>query len=109
MLGGAEDDDVVGGSSASTSTNAAGAIGQPDGADNVYGGGGSDLAIGDNGLLTRVTTARDWRTNRANATQTAVVPGRGITLVRPQRRRRRRPRSPRTPRRTPSPVRPAWT
>ena len=80
MLGGSEDDDVVGGSSATTSANAAGAIGQPDGADNVYGGGGSDLAIGDNGLLTRVTTARDWRTNRADATQTAVVPGRGITL-----------------------------
>ena len=46
----------------------------------MYGGAGSDLAIGDNGLLTRVTTDRDWRTNRANAAQTALVPGRGITL-----------------------------
>ncbi|MCW2753904.1 MAG: hypothetical protein JWQ32_1315 [Marmoricola sp.] len=80
VLGGTGDDDLVGGSSATTATNTAGAIGQPDGADNVYGGDGSDVVIGDNGLLTRVTTGRDWRTNRADATQTGLVPGRGITL-----------------------------
>jgi Ca2+-binding RTX toxin-like protein len=79
VLGGSEDDDLVGGSSATTTTNSAGAIGQPDGADNVYGGSGSDLVIGDDGLLTRVTSGRDWRTNRANAAQTALVPARGIT------------------------------
>ena len=78
VLGGSEDDDLAGGSSATTATNSAGAIGQPDGADNVYGGTGSDLVIGDDGLLTRVTSGRDWRTNRANAAQTALVPGRGI-------------------------------
>jgi Ca2+-binding RTX toxin-like protein len=79
VIGGSEDDDVVGGSSATTTSNGAGAIGQPDGADNVYGGTGSDLVIGDNGLLTRVTSERDWRTDRGNETETALVPGRGIT------------------------------
>lgn len=77
VLGGSEDDDVVGGSSSSIAAG----IGQPDGADNVYGGSGSDLAIGDNGLLTRMTTGPDWRTERANAAQTDVVPGRGIALL----------------------------
>ena len=43
VLGGTEDDDVVGGSSASSSTTPTGEVGQPDGADNVYGGTGSDL------------------------------------------------------------------
>ncbi|MBO9522222.1 MAG: hypothetical protein J7518_11850 [Nocardioidaceae bacterium] len=80
VRGGTEDDDLAGGSSATTASNAAGAVGQLDGADDVYGGAGSDLVIGDNGLLTRVTTGRDWRTNRANAGQSALVPGRGITL-----------------------------
>ena len=83
VLGGSEDDDVVGGSSATVASVATGVTngtGQPDGADNVYGGSGSDLVIGDNGLLSRDTAPRDWRTNRTNATQTAVVPGRSITL-----------------------------
>jgi len=80
VLGGSEDDDVVGGSSTTTTTNGAGAIGQPDGSDNVYGGTGSDLVLGDDGLLARVTSGRDWRTNRADATQSALVPGRAITL-----------------------------
>lgn len=80
VLGGTEDDDVVGGSSASTASNAAGPIGQPDGADNVYGGDGSDLAVGDNALISRVSAGRDWRTDRADATQTGLVPGRGIAL-----------------------------
>jgi Ca2+-binding RTX toxin-like protein len=79
VLGGSEDDDVVGGSSATTTTNSAGAIGQPDGADDVYGGTGSDLVIGDNGLLTRITSGRDWRTDRADADQTGLVPGRAVT------------------------------
>jgi Ca2+-binding RTX toxin-like protein len=79
VLGGTEDDDVVGGSSASTTSNSVGEIGQPDGADNVYGGTGSDLVIGDNGLVTR-TSDRDWRTTRANADHSDLVPGRGITL-----------------------------
>lgn len=78
VLGGTHDDDVVGGSSATTSRNSAGAIGQPDGADNVYGGTGSDLLLGDNGLVTRVLADRDWRTDRANPTQTDLVPGRAI-------------------------------
>lgn len=78
VLGGTEDDDVVGGSSATTSTNPAGAIGQPDSGDNVYGGEGSDLVIGDNGLLTRVASGGDWRMLRANASQNAVVPDRNI-------------------------------
>ena len=77
VLGGTEDDDVVGGSSAVTTP----LVSQPDGADNVYGGAGSDLILGDNGLLTRVIgDPRDWRTDRANATQTARVPGRGVTM-----------------------------
>lgn len=80
VLGGAEDDDLAGGSSATTSDNDAGAIGQPDGADNVQGGAGDDLAIGDNGLLTRGGDDRDWRTDRANVTGTGLVPGRGIAL-----------------------------
>lgn len=78
VLGGSHDDEVVGGSAATTSRNSAGAIGQPDGADNVYGGTGSDLLLGDNGLVTRVLADRDWRTNRANATQTDLVPGRAV-------------------------------
>jgi Ca2+-binding RTX toxin-like protein len=77
VLGGEGDDDVAGGSSSSTSVG----IGQPDAADNVYGGTGSDLAIGDNGLLTRVTTNPDWRTRRADAAEAALVPGRGIALL----------------------------
>ena len=78
VLGGTDDDDVVGGSSASSAAG----IGQPDLADNVYGGTGSDLVIGDNGLLSRVTTAvPDWRTKRADASETALVPGRVITLL----------------------------
>ena len=80
VLGGSQDDDVAGGSSATISTGGAGATGQPDDSDNVYGGSGSDLAIGDNGLITRVTSGGDWRTIRANAGQSSVVPGRGITL-----------------------------
>ena len=80
VLGGSEDDDVVGGSSATTASNSQGGIGQPDGSDNVYGGPGSDLAIGDNGLLTRPTSGADWRTVRADATQSSQVPGRNITL-----------------------------
>jgi Ca2+-binding RTX toxin-like protein len=80
VVGGAGDDDALGGSSASTTSNAAGAIGQPDGSDDVYGGEGSDLVVGDDALLTRVTSGRDWRTNRANAAQSALVPGRGIAL-----------------------------
>ncbi|MBB6625724.1 hypothetical protein H5V45_00190 [Nocardioides sp. KIGAM211] len=80
VQGGSEDDDLAGGSSATTASSTAGAVGQPDGADDVYGGSGSDLALGDNGLLTRVTVGRDPRTNRADATQTALVPGRGIAL-----------------------------
>ena len=80
VLGGTDDDDVVGGSSAGSSTSDR-QVGQPDGADNVYGGAGSDLVLGDNGLLTRVIGGpRDWRTDRANATQTARVPGRGVTM-----------------------------
>ena len=81
VLGGEGDDDVVGGSSATFTNGGAGATGQPDASDNVNGGGGSDLVIGDNGLLTRVTTTgRDWRTNRADAAQAALVPGRAIVL-----------------------------
>ena len=80
VLGGDGDDDVVGGSSAGSSTTSTGEVGQPDGADNVYGGAGSDLVLGDNGLLTRPTTGRDWRTNRANATQSALVPARGVAM-----------------------------
>ncbi|PKH40912.1 Ca2+-binding protein, RTX toxin-related [Nocardioides alpinus] len=80
VLGGSDDDDVAGGSFATITSGAAGATGQPDGADNVYGGAGSDLAIGDNGLLTRVTSGIDWRTLRANATQSARVPGRAVVL-----------------------------
>ncbi len=80
VLGGTEDDDVVGGSSAGSATNSTGQVGQPDGADNVYGGPGSDLIMGDNSLLNRPTTERDWRTIRANATQTALVPSRGVTF-----------------------------
>ncbi len=80
VLGGEGDDDLAGGSSATIANGAAGATGQPDVSDNVLGGSGSDLAIGDNGLLTRVTTGRDWRTNRADAGQNALVPGRAITL-----------------------------
>ena len=76
VRGGTGDDDLVGGSSAS----ADGAVGQPDASDDVYGGAGSDLAIGDNGLLTRVTSGRDWRTDRANADSSAKVPGRAIAL-----------------------------
>ena len=38
VLGGTDDDDVVGGSSAGSSTTPTGEVGQPDGADNVYGG-----------------------------------------------------------------------
>jgi Ca2+-binding RTX toxin-like protein len=79
VVGGSEDDDVVGGSSSSTTTNGGGPVGQPDGTDNVDGGTGSDVVIGDNGLLTRVGTGRDWRTDRANAGQTDLVPGRSIT------------------------------
>ncbi|MCX6399965.1 MAG: calcium-binding protein [Propionibacteriales bacterium] len=78
VLGDAGHDDLAGGSSASTSTNGAGAIGQPDGADNVYGGTGDDLVLGDNGLLTRVTSGGDWRIIRANVAQTGVVQGRNI-------------------------------
>ncbi|TNM39689.1 calcium-binding protein [Nocardioides albidus] len=80
VLGGGEDDDLAGGSSASTTTNAAGGIGQPDGADDVYGGSGSDLVIGDNGMLTRAAAERDWRTERSDALQSALVPGRRIVL-----------------------------
>ncbi|EAQ00456.1 type I secretion target repeat protein [Janibacter sp. HTCC2649] len=80
VLGGTEDDDVVGGSSAGSATTSTGQVGQPDGADNVYGGPGSDLIMGDNSLLNRPTTERDWRTLRANATQTALVPSRGVTF-----------------------------
>ncbi len=80
VLGDSGDDDVVGGSSVGSSTTPTGEVGQPDGADNVYGGAGSDLILGDNGLLTRPTAGRDWRTNRADATQTALVPARGMTM-----------------------------
>ena len=80
VLGGSDDDDVVGGSSATVGNLNGGATGQPDASDNVYGGSGSDLAIGDNGLLTRVTTGRDWRTDRVDATQSELVPGRAIAL-----------------------------
>ncbi len=79
VKGGSGDDDLAGGSSASTTTSGL-PVGQPDGADDVYGGPGSDLAIGDNGILTRVLSGRDWRTDRADAAQAALVPGRGITL-----------------------------
>ena len=80
VLGGDGDDDVTGGSSSSLDTVNGSAAGQPDLADNVFGGSGSDLVIGDNGLLTRVSTGRDWRTIRTDAAQGALVPGRAITL-----------------------------
>ncbi|MBC7680028.1 MAG: calcium-binding protein, partial [Pseudorhodobacter sp.] len=80
VLGGDGDDDLLGGSSSSTASNSGGGIGQPDTADSLYGGEGSDLAVGDNALLTRRTSDRDWRTNRADATQSGLVPGRGIVL-----------------------------
>ena len=86
VLGGVGDDDVVGGSfatsatAATSPTTATGEVGQPDGADNVLGGAGSDLVLGDNGLLTRLSTGRDWRTLRADATQTGLVPARGVAL-----------------------------
>lgn len=79
VLGGTEDDDLVGGSSAGSSPTPTGEVGQPDGADNVYGGSGSDLVLGDNGLLVRPTSGRDWRTLRADAAQTGLVPARGVT------------------------------
>ncbi len=85
VRGGSEDDDLVGGSSSSapgsTTTSTAGAAGQPDGADNVVGGSGDDLLVGDNALLTRPSSGRDWRTQRANPAGTALVPGRGISLL----------------------------
>jgi Ca2+-binding RTX toxin-like protein len=81
VLGGTEDDDVVGGSSAGSATVPTGQVGQPDGPDNVSGGAGSDLILGDNGLLTRPTGGlRDWRTDRADSTQADRVPGRGVTM-----------------------------
>ena len=74
------DDDVVGGSSAGSSSTPTGEVGQSDGADDVEGGAGSDLLLGDNGLLTRPADGqRDWRTNRANAEGTGLVPARGVT------------------------------
>ena len=81
MRGGSDDDDLVGGSSTSTTSSSAGGIGQPDSADNVYGGSGDDLLLGDNGLLTRFQTGRDWRTQRSTPAGTALVPGRGIVLL----------------------------
>jgi Ca2+-binding RTX toxin-like protein len=83
VLGSDDDDDLVGGSSSAGPAGPAGAAGpagQPDGADDVLGGSGDDLVLGDNGLVTRVTTGRDWRTERPNAAQTALVPGRTIVL-----------------------------
>ena len=80
VLGGTEDDDVVGGSSATSSRPPPARSASPTAPTTSTAAAGSDLAIGDNGLLTRVTTGRDWRTNRADATQTALVPGRGVTL-----------------------------
>ena len=80
VRGGDGDDDVVGGSFAISSSTSVGGVGQPDAGDDVEGGSGSDLLLGDNGLLTRPTDGqRDWRTDRANATQTGLVPARGMT------------------------------
>ena len=81
VRGGSEHDDLVGGSSASTATSPAGGIGQPDSSDNVLGGSGDDLLLGDNGLLTRPGSGRDWRTQRTASLATDLVPGRGISLL----------------------------
>ena len=48
------DDDLVGGSSAVFSGSGDATAGQLDGADLVYGGAGDDVALGDNGIVTRV-------------------------------------------------------
>ncbi len=80
VLGGTEDDDLAGGSSTTTVRVNFSDAGQPDASDNVQGGTGSDIAIGDNGLLTRTDIGRDWRTNRADATEAGLVPGRAISL-----------------------------
>lgn len=81
VRGGDGDDDAVGGSSTLTSGTLGDAksLGQPDGGDDVDGGTGYDLLLGDNGLVTRPTDGqRDWRTARSNVDGTGLVPARGI-------------------------------
>ncbi|MDQ1438616.1 MAG: hypothetical protein QOK43_2245 [Acidimicrobiaceae bacterium] len=64
--GNSDEDDVIGGSSLQSSPG----IGDPDAADALYGGGGADVVVGDNAIVTRDQAnpggAYDWSTVQYN-------------------------------------------
>jgi Ca2+-binding RTX toxin-like protein len=71
LEGNAGDDDLVGGSSTpSGSVTGDTTAGQPDSADLLYGGAGDDVALGDNGVITRVGPTFDPRTFRIGSAGT---------------------------------------
>ncbi|MDQ1682024.1 MAG: hypothetical protein QOH99_565, partial [Frankiaceae bacterium] len=73
------DDDLVGGSSTVVDgTSGVAAAGQLDAADLIFGGTGDDVALGDNGIVTRVGTM-DPRTFRIGSAAAHLMTRRSIT------------------------------
>jgi Ca2+-binding RTX toxin-like protein len=75
--GNAGDDDLVGGSSTALAGTGDATSGQLDGADLILGGTGDDVALGDNGVITRVGTL-DPRTFRIGSTS-RIMTRRSVT------------------------------